>query len=206
MGIVPSLAGWLVMDEPSIAIQFYGSLATLCIFIDQEVILATYQLQVALITLLTHEVALAKGYIRHVSTITIGVLSTAKEIESLANALEAANTLGLFIEAYISQYQVVRLLTVACHGHQPLVVLWLARWLGHQNPFILGSLYTEGDLELLAAHVARTLWNICIIKMRILCGSALQEVDGLAVCALANHDDLIVGWVLLLQKHREITL
>ena len=94
MGIAPSLAGWLVMDEPSVAIQFYGSLATLCIFIDQEVILATYQLQVALITLLTHEVALAKGYIRHVSTITIGVLSTAKEIESLADALEAANTLG----------------------------------------------------------------------------------------------------------------
>ena len=123
----------------------------------------------------------------------------------MADAVEAANALGLVVQTYVSQNQMVRVLAVACHGGQPLVVLRLAGRLGEDNPLILGCFYAQGNLQLLAAHVARTLWNICIIKMRILCGSALQEVDGLAVCALANHDDLIVGWVLLLQKHREIT-
>mgnify|MGYP007107557288 CR=1 FL=1 len=47
MGIVPCLVGRLFMDEPAVAIQFYCGIATLGILIDQEVIFATHQFQVA---------------------------------------------------------------------------------------------------------------------------------------------------------------
>ena len=113
--------------------------------------------------------------------VAIAVLGTAKQIECLADTVESANALGLVVQAYVAQYQVVRVLAVASHGHQPLVVLWLAGWFCEDNPLILGCFYAQGNLQLLAAHVAGTLRDIRIVEVRVLGGHALQIVLRLAI-------------------------
>ena len=163
VGIVPSLVGWLITGEPGIAVQFYGGISECGILVYQEVVFATHILQVALVALFAHEVALAERHVGHVTAVAITVLGTAKQIECLADAVEAANALGLVVQTYVSQNQMVRVLAVACHGGQPLVVLRLAGRLGEDNPLILSRLYAQRNLQLLAAHIAGTLRDIRIV-------------------------------------------
>ena len=57
----------------------------------------------------------------------------------------------------------VRLLAVAGHRIEPLVVGWGAGRFGEDDPLILGSLHAQCNLQLLSAHIAGALRNICII-------------------------------------------
>ena len=77
------------------------------ILVDKKIVFAANIFQVALIALFLHEVALAERYVWHVAAITIGLLGTAQNIVSLADAVETAYALGFFIKGYISQYQMV---------------------------------------------------------------------------------------------------
>ena len=77
------------------------------ILVDEKIVFAANIFQVALIALFLHEVALAERYVWHVAAITIGLLGTAQNIVSLADAVETAYALGFLIKGYISQYQMV---------------------------------------------------------------------------------------------------
>ena len=97
VGIVPCLVGRLIAGEPCIAIQFYGCITECGILVYQEIVLATHKLQVALVALFAHEVALAECHVWHVGAVAIAVLGTAKQIECLADTVESANALGLVV-------------------------------------------------------------------------------------------------------------
>ena len=97
MGIVPCLVGWFIMDEPCIAVELFGCISVGSVLVDQEVIFSAHILQVALIALLTHKIALAEGYVWHVGAVAVAMLGTAEQIECLADAVESANTLGCFV-------------------------------------------------------------------------------------------------------------
>ena len=69
------------------------------ILVDEKIVFAANIFQVALIALFLHEVALAERYVWHVAAITIGLLGTAQNIVSLADAVETAYALGILIKA-----------------------------------------------------------------------------------------------------------
>ena len=76
--VVPSLVGRFIVDEPCIAVQLYCSISVGSILVDQEVIFSAHILQVALIALLAHEVALSEGYVWHVGAVAVAELGTAE--------------------------------------------------------------------------------------------------------------------------------
>ena len=126
----------------------------MCILVDKKIVFSANIFQVALIALFLHEVALAERYVWHVTAIAVGLLGTAQNIVSLADAVETAYALSFLIKGYISQYQMVWVLTLTDHGLQPLVVAWAAIRFCQNNPFMFGSLHTQCNLQFLAAHVA----------------------------------------------------
>ena len=86
------------------------------ILVDEKIVFAANIFQVALIALFLHEVALAESYVWHVTAIAVGLLGTAQNIVSLADAVETAYALSFLIKGYISQDQMVRVLALTDHG------------------------------------------------------------------------------------------
>ena len=142
------------MDEPGLAAQFYSRIATFSILVDQEVVFAPDILQVALIALSFHKIALAEGHVRHVGAVGIGMLGTAEQIECPVNALETADALGFIIKSYVAQNQVGGGAELLGHSGKPLVAFRSASWFCQNNPLVFGCFHTQSNLQLFAAHVA----------------------------------------------------
>ena len=151
---MPRLVGRFIMDEPGLAVQFYSRIATFSILVDQEVVFASDIFQVALIALSFHKITLAESHVRHVGAVSTGMLGTAEQIECPVNALETADALGFIIKSYVAQNQMGGGAELLGHSGKPLVAFRSASWFCQNNPLVFGCFYTQGNLQLLTAHVA----------------------------------------------------